>query len=431
MKFAFALGLCWLALSGCRCDTAQGRRTPPTEPKTELRGYPIWDETILSRQSIRRKKGDSCSPHKMLKRCKKDDRSPRCEWTHWALGSPTTLLGQAPEAVAAHLLKRSVPKLNGPLPLPVSGLEFKSAPHPPYRLTTPIDWAADPYRSKSWRRQFQNLQLVSKLVANGSEKSLDQAAYLVLDWSKNALRNKRPPDHTWESHAMTSRAANVRAFLDAYLNDHTAPNRKVVDGALSILLSHTFAFASSACYVRGHNHGLFEDRTLLKLARELDLPSKDVMSRLAEKRALEEQILLSINKDGIQVENSTSYAIGYSRWASQIANRIWLEDNRPLPQELVTRLSLLHERLPYLLQPEVRGPAFGDTRSARLRSELKNLLRSPLKGTLDQQTRSALEYLLGKGPPPELPPTSSFPKAGTRPCAADGRKITRTRSSSN
>ncbi len=398
--------------TGCRCDRELST-SAVAQPHRPI--DPGWGREILGKEARKRVSKDRCDPSFMESRCKDGDRSPRCEWVHWATTPPEQLLTTAAisiERLTATLLKRRIPVLDGPSPPRPQGLVFENSPNPPYTLPHPVDWRVDPYHSRSWRRQFQDLSLVQRLSKGTDIQALDQAAYLVQSWASAALSDDDAPSLTWVDHPLASRARHVRAFLSKYLDVHPHPNKNVVLAATRIIMSHGFALAAPACYRKNHNHGVFQDRELLWIARNLDFPSKRALADLAEERILSDQFLFTLTEDGVQRENSTSYAIGYLVWASQSARSIWLDEGKPLPKELEERLGRLYRSLPYLLQPDVKGPVFGDSRSDRLRTDLEKARRSVIEELKDPVTEQALDYLLGQGPPPDLEKDSVSTRGG-------------------
>ncbi len=368
---------------------------------------PGWTPKSITEDNLKRRKGDRCQPFSMENKCSPGDRSPRCEWVHWVID------GQGPndrlpsERVAfegwlSKLMGKQVRSLKGPPPLPFKSITFKDGVHKGYKLKPPIDWKADPFKERNWRRQLQDLSLVGKLGRSKKREQLDQAAYLLMDWGTRAMPDQRPADYTWGDHAMSTRATSVGGFLRHYLEYHPEPNLEVARMAARILVSHVFALASSVCYSPGHNHGLFQDQALVTLAQDYVLPSEAALLSLAETRVEKLQVNQSLTPEGIHVENSTSYALGYSTWVSKFVREFWLKRSLPIPPAVKQRLRKLNDNLPYFVQPGLKGPAFGDTRSERTRSKVNKILKSVPNELLSAQSQAAFKYLARGGPPPKL-----------------------------
>lgn len=353
---------------------------------------------IYERRSGKRQ----CEPLRNAQTCESDDRSPRCEWTRWVVDDAIVDTPEELQRFLGQLRGKPSPALDGPLPAPFERLVFEDHVHAPYTLVPPLDWKADPYREQNWRRQFQDLRILDELTEKKGQVGLNQAAYLVLDWGKHALLVEDFPDFTWGDHPMATRSQAVASFLEEYLARHPDPNFEVARMAVRIVMSHVLGMAASDCYTARHNHGLFQDTALLAVARTFELPSEAALVALAEQRIEEDQILQSVSEGGIQVENSTSYALGYSVWVSSFVTKTWLAFGRPIPLRVKQRLIRLNQNLPYFVQPGLKGPSIGDSRSDEMRRVAKKILRETPGELMPKATRAAFKYFLDGGPAPDL-----------------------------
>ena len=99
-------------------------------------------------------------------------------------------------------------------------------------------------------------------------------------------------------------------FVDSYVAKKEVLNERVLAAAARLVLVHLYALAASDCYTPNHNHGVMQDRTLMRVAHRLrHLPDAEALWEHAAERFQSAQLATSVSPDGVYAENSPNYHI--------------------------------------------------------------------------------------------------------------------------
>jgi hypothetical protein len=174
-------------------------------------------------------------------------------------------------------------------------------------------------------------------------------------------------------------------------------DRRAVHAAASIILSHLYAQATDACYIPRHNHGVMQDLSILRHVRRFPaLRDAGLLWKIAIDR-LDQQVADSVTADGIHIENSPGYQVLYTGLLTDAIDVIqrWEEQ----PSRVVTEgRDRLLSALPYLLQPNLTLPQFGDTRNGVVRGQLSGFLdRARTQAVGNEAVYEPLAWVLTQG----------------------------------
>ncbi len=176
----------------------------------------------------------------------------------------------------------------------------------PIRLVPPVDWAQDPYHSKSWRSKLHAMGFLTPLLQRYSQAhdtaSLRQARDLMLDW----IRANKPDDGgiAWKNKIVGDRAGQL-AYVTAASECAGILSSQQRETLRDSATAHGKFLADPANYRHG-NHGLFQNQGLLLLTGLLpSLPHAREWNELASQRMID---TLPIDRgEGVDLEHSPGY----------------------------------------------------------------------------------------------------------------------------
>ena len=179
----------------------------------------------------------------------------------------------------------------------------------PTKIVPPVDWAMDPYNSKSYRGVLAGMKWIDPLLyasRHGDRAALKQARNIALDWVDHNPRHHPPTDKSWENKIIADRAPYLAYISRAAACQHLLTREQGLT-LIRSLRQHGRALTERKLYVPS-NHGLFMDYGLEALAKEAAFISKAPgWERFAPQRfqkTLERRIYPS---EGFWLENSSSY----------------------------------------------------------------------------------------------------------------------------
>jgi Heparinase II/III-like protein/Heparinase II/III N-terminus len=179
----------------------------------------------------------------------------------------------------------------------------------PTKLAPPIDWAMDPYHSKSFRAVLAGLKWIDVLIyaaRHGDRAALAEARDIVLDWVRHNPRHRPPSDKSWENKIIGDRAPYLAYIARAAACDDML-SREQGPALVRSLRQHGRALTEGKLYVPS-NHGLFMDYGLEALAKEAPFLSKAATWRsLAPRRFYKTLRRRIYPSEGFWLENSSSY----------------------------------------------------------------------------------------------------------------------------
>jgi hypothetical protein len=281
-------------------------------------------------------------------------------------------------------------------------MEFKT--YAPYVVALPIDWSADPFANQSWRLNFQNLTWLDQF-SDPAHLDLDTGAYVLVDWAEH-LDDEPALEWTWSDAALGKRLDRVLVFIERYAAERRVLNRRVVRAAARVVASHLYAISTPACYVAHNNHGLMETSAVLRASpRVPKLRDGAEVRALARERSIE-NITRSVTSDGVLVENSPDYQVLYLRLLLDVLQAFAASaaSESPAPPVLHEVRKRMQDVVPYLLQPNLTMPQFGDTENGEATSLLSHLLDRSRTRFGNDATLDHLEWVITRGAAGTVPP---------------------------
>lgn len=257
--------------------------------------------------------------------------------------------------------------------------EITLAPHPKYRLDSPIRWDVDPFGQRNWCAQLNMFRWVRPLVRSSDDGRQSEANELLEEafrsWVESAYPQKEAAPYVW---ADMVEAVRVFEFMECfeYLRDDTQ------ELMADVLYDHGKWIENEANLGHG-NHAVWQHIALFVLGQ---LFAEEAWVDVAKSRILK-AFNLAYDDQGINEEIAPGYHLyNFLLW-SDVSKRMAAED-----EEIPTLKETLVQARKGLIQ-SVRPDGFleeiGDT------SPRRSLVK--LKGTDDVQ------YILTKGAEGELP----------------------------
>jgi hypothetical protein len=216
--------------------------------------------------------------------------------------------------------------------------------------TGAINWAADPYRHRTWRLWFGTLKwaegLLSAWADTGNRAYLDRASDIARDFVRS---NPDPGNNTnlWVDHSTSLRTS----FL-LCLEQHTG-RTEWLDAAIN---THAAALASPRRYAGAYNHGIMQNIALLGAAcvRGRDDWRSTAVSRQTVAAAS------SLDGQGVLDEQAPGYATFlYDLWQAVVSYH--RQCGAPVPTGLEERLAKVHEFAAHATTPDGNMIGIGDT----------------------------------------------------------------------
>lgn len=222
----------------------------------------------------------------------------------------------------------------------------------PYRTRLPEAVKASPSRSYRWHALDHVRMLLFAFDGSGEPELLDRARSAYEDWWRSFYLSPSRDKYVWYDHGVAERAL-VMLDLAAKEQARGAELRSLIDP----LYKHLQLLAEPAFYLRHqpffpHNHGLFQDITLVELARTLRRPS---LIQLGVRRA-SAQLQHLVTPQGVLTENSTGYHKGILALCERTAETVRVE--APSLAEVCRRMEVFSRAMTY---PDGTLPAWGDT----------------------------------------------------------------------
>ena len=229
----------------------------------------------------------------------------------------------------------------------------------PTTLEPSIDWAMDPYDSKSFRGVLASLKWIDPVIyasRHGDRQALAQARDIALDWVAHNPRHHPPTDKSWENKIIGDRAPYLAYITRAAACQHMLSSEQGLT-LIESLRQHGRALTENKLYVPS-NHGLFMDYGLEALAKEAAFLSKaHEWERFAPKRfqkTLERRIYPS---EGFWLENSSSYHLAVLKLVREFTG---LAGNAAPPslRQITRRMT---DVAGWLIEPDGKRVLLGDS----------------------------------------------------------------------
>ncbi len=230
---------------------------------------------------------------------------------------------------------------------------------PPFLLTLPIDWNANPFHDANWRSQLHMLRLIDPFLRAHDEQPegawLRSALDIVLDWHRHLLAHGRQEHVAWRDMMVGVRALRLAYVFEQQRLGTLHAGAKEVEALVALLVLHAQALTAPG-FFRYTNHTIWDLHGLTALVRiglsEGDPRYGDWMRVIGQR--LDRLVDLQFDAHCVHRENSPQYhgvargmfdALLGSHWYDRCSARLvpvlegtrglqhWmsLPDGRPVP----------------------------------------------------------------------------------------------------
>ncbi len=233
-----------------------------------------------------------------------------------------------------------------------------------------MDWTENPYDDWTWQFYYHSLRMVSYLVSSyeftGEMKYLEEAKWYIESWIEyNPSYRKQASERAWDDHSTANRISTFIQFWDSY---HNSPLQDEEFSVLflNILRIHGEFTADSDNYYWGHNHGIYQDRSLLQLS--VLFPNYDESPYWYEvaNMRLSKHLKEDLTDSGVHKEHSPSYHFLVLNLFMSIDE--FNKNYQLINSELDSKIYQMQDYLAYIIKPDGTLPLVGD-------SALENVLR--------------------------------------------------------
>lgn len=224
--------------------------------------------------------------------------------------------------------------------------------------TGPVNWAADPYRNRTWRMWFGALKwaegLLGAYAATGDHAYLDRAGTIAQDFVQH---NPDPGRNTglWAEHSTSLRTS----FL-LCLEQHTG-RQPWLDAAIT---AHGNALADARRYAGAYNYGIMQNIALLGAScvrPRADWRATAVSRQTAVARS-------SLDSQGVFDEQAVGYAsFVWGLWRAVVGYH--RQCGVAVPTGLEDRLANVHHFLAHATTPDGNMVPIGDTHPTKVSAE--------------------------------------------------------------
>jgi len=174
-----------------------------------------------------------------------------------------------------------------------------------------LDWSEDPYGDWTWQFYFHSLRMVSYLInayeLKGDIVYLQKAQWFIESWDENnPCRFQQSSIFAWDDHSTANRITTLIYFWDNYRTSEVF-DEEFANYFLNLLRNHGEYTANDANYIWGHNHGIYQDSSLLQLS--VLFPNFEHSNEWLETSIsrLSSQIDFAVTSEGVHKEHSPSY----------------------------------------------------------------------------------------------------------------------------
>lgn len=221
---------------------------------------------------------------------------------------------------------------------------------PPYKLGNKINWAASPYKNRSWEYVFQSLRWMGTLVVEyentGEERYLNRATEIAKDWVEhNRYGAKGTKPYVWTDHPVSLRTQPLLC-----LSKHV--NASWLKDSLAV---HAKLLSDPRLYKKGHNHGIDQDIALMGIGCRY---GRKEWADLATRR-LTGTVKLDVDSQGALMEQAPRYAV-YVYGRLQVAMTNMKSCDRKVPTDIARRSEALKDFIAHATMPNGYMAPIGD-----------------------------------------------------------------------
>jgi len=230
------------------------------------------------------------------------------------------------------------------------------------RLKPPIDWARDPYGSRSYRQNLHGFTWMDTLlysyVRTGDENTLRHARDIALDWIKSNPRQFRPgrQGFAWHPKSVSDRAGYL-GFLTRTAGCMGLLNRKQARLMVKSLNAHGRYLANAGQH-QPSNFGLFQDLGLLLLSEYLSFEGEADRWRKLAVRRFPETLMGRLSPEFVWREHSTQYQFLAIRL---LRDFLKYKPGKKRDPVLTETLARMRDATGWFVDPEGEYALLGDT----------------------------------------------------------------------
>ena len=226
-----------------------------------------------------------------------------------------------------------------------------------------MDWTEDPFDDWTWQFYYHSLRMVSYLVSayeyTGEIEYLKEAKWYIGSWIEhNPDPRSQASERAWDDHSTANRISTFLQFWNSY-RESSIQDESFSNLFLNILRLHGEFTADSDNYYWGHNHGIYQDRSLLQLSILFpNFEESDEWRKVASNR-LDKHLLEDLTESGVHKEHSPAYHFLVMSLFMSIDdfNRHYNISN----QLLESKIYSMQEYLAYIVKPDGTFPLVGDS----------------------------------------------------------------------
>ena len=233
------------------------------------------------------------------------------------------------------------------------------------RLKPPIDWAQNPFGSRSYRQNLHGLIWIDTLLYSymrtGDEGLLRQARDIALDWIKSNPRQFRPGlrGFAWHPKAAADRAGYL-GFLTGEAGCRGLLNTKQARLMVRSLNAHGRYLANAAQHQES-NFGLFQDLGLLLVSQYLPFEREAERWRKLAVRRFPETLMGRLSPEWVWREHSTQYQF----LAIELLRDFLKYKPGKRDPALADTLARMRDATGWFVDPEGEYALLGDTQFAK------------------------------------------------------------------
>jgi len=269
-------------------------------------------------------------------------------------------------------------------------------PYEPVTVSLPIDWAMTPYDDPTWHLYFLSLHWFETIPPALAGK-------ILIHWNEEFLLEESSSYFVWNDHAVSLRIHSVARMVSAYIAAGEPVAREVLWAGARLITTHLYALATGQCYKAFHNHGVMQDRAILRtILKYPAFVDSDKLWTLVSER-LSEQIQASVTSEGVHVENSPGYHFFFANLVQELVD-LFRTGGQAVPDTFAGVRPQMSAAMVYLLQPNLTFPQFGDTENDEIRQQILDIVAAYRDNGANDDGLDHLEWVASRGQVGHIPP---------------------------
>ena len=242
-----------------------------------------------------------------------------------------------------------------------------------------LDWSENPFDDWTWQFYFHSLRMVSHLLnayeISGNITYLQESKWFIESWIKhNPSPDEQASPRAWDDHSTANRISTFIYFWDNYRNSEIFEEEFAVE-LLNMMRKHGEYTADSSNYYWGHNHGIYQDRSLLQLGTLFPIfdDSKEWIE--ISNYRLELHLDDGVTDSGVHKEHSPAYHLLVMKLFMDIDNfNNHYHNNNEKLSSIVYKMQ---EFLIHIAKPDGTVPSVGDSFN-------DNVLKHPVESVTNE-----------------------------------------------